>query len=285
MAKGTGPAIALAAAVIAKSDPDAIMGSFAADHDVKNPVVLHQAVTAAIEAAESGWFVTIGVVPTTADVGYGYIERSDEIIALVNEVQVSRARRFEEKPDLPTATQFLESGNHLWYSSYFIVKVSIFLEELSRAQPALYGSVMRIADSWGTPKQEATMVAEWIDLKYGTLEEQLIEQMSTIAVVAADMGWSDVGEWQRLARLIEGDSHGNSIHTKNSSNIVNIGSHGNVVWSETDRIIALIHLEDMVVVDTQDALLVADKSMIQEVRTVARHLEEDRSVGPLDQKE
>jgi mannose-1-phosphate guanylyltransferase len=268
--RGTGPAIALAAAVIARRAPDAIMGSFAADHDVRDEAAFRQAVRAAMTAASDGWLVTIGLTPTRPETGYGYIERTDQVIASHDGDDVYRAARFVEKPDLVRATEYVASGRYLWNASMFIWRVDTFLSELARLQPAIHAGVTRIAAAWDGPEQQHALTEIWPTLPDVTIDNGVMELADRVAVVPAAMGWSDVGDWHGLGELIAPDEFGNSVH----GDLVAAGSANSVVWSETDRIISLIGLESVIIVDTPDALLVADRRQAQEVRTAVARLHE-----------
>ena len=270
--RGSGPAIGLAAAIIARHDPDAIMGSFAADHEVRDVDAFTRAVRAAIETAREDWLVTIGLTPSRPETGYGYIEASDETIVR-GETGVSfRALRFVEKPDLATATTYVESGRFLWNASMFIWKVRAFLDELARLQPELHHGVMQIAAAWGTAEQERVVADIWPALPETTIDHGVMERTSRVAVVPAEMGWSDVGDWHGLGELLNHDADG----ICGRADLVNARSRASVVWSETGRVIALVGLENVVVVDTPDALLIANRSQAQEVRSVVATLKGSR---------
>lgn len=268
--RGSGPAISLAAALIARRDPDAIMGSFAADHEVGDQPAFSDAVRTAIEAARSDWLVTIGLTPSRPETGYGYIERTDERVVATAHGDAYRSARFVEKPDLVRATAYVESGRFVWNASMFIWRVQTFLEELARLQPDIYDGVSRIAAAWGTPQQERLTAEVWAKLPESTIDQGVMEHAERVAVVPAEMAWSDVGDWHGLGELIGQDDLGNSA----GCDLVSAGSSGNVVWSETGRVIALVGIEDVVVVDTPDALLVADRTKAQDVRHVVATLKE-----------
>lgn len=261
--RGSGPAIALAAALIARKDPAAIMGSFAADHDVRDVPAFTSAVRTAIEIAEEGWLVTIGLRPTRAETGYGYIERTDHCLL----TGAYRAACFVEKPDLERAKAYLASGRFLWNASMFIWSVSAFLAECQRLLPEVYAGVMRVADAWETERREEVIGEVWSALPDVTIDNGVMERSPRVAVVPAEMGWSDVGDWHGLGSLLAQDEAGNSVR----ADLINNGCANSVVWSETTRVISLVGLDNVIVVDTPDALLVADRSRAQDVRsTVAR---------------
>ena len=268
--KGSGPAIALAAAIIQQQDPNAIMGSFAADHDVRNTAAFADAVKTAIATARDGWLVTIGIQPTHPETGYGYIERDEAILLSTPSSDVHRARRFVEKPDIATATQYMESGRFLWNASMFIWSVETFMEELRTWMPEVHDGVTRIAAAWGTPQQESVMGEIWPTLPDVTIDNGLMEHSDRVAVVPTEMGWSDVGDWHGLGALLAQDASGNSIH----GDIISDGCSNNVVWSDTDRVISVLGLDNVVVVDTPDALLIADRRQAQLVRGTVNRLKE-----------
>lgn len=266
--KGSGPAIALAAALIARHDSDAVMGSFAADHMVEDQAAFEDAVRLGISAARLEWLVTIGIAPTRPETGYGYIERSSDDVLPSESGRVFRAVRFVEKPSCATAIKYVESSKFLWNASMFVWKVSVFLDELKRLMPALHTGVMEIASVWHTPTRERVVARVWSELDDATIDQGVMEHAARIAVIPAEMGWSDVGDWHGLGELLAQDAVGNSVH----GDLVQIGTRGSVVWSETDRLIALIGLENTVVVDTADALLVIDRTRAQDVRKIVEEL-------------
>ncbi len=273
--RGSGPAIALATALIARRDPEAIVGSFAADHEVSDLSVFNAALRTAIAAAHDGWLVTIGLTPTRPETGYGYIERSDDIVASTPEGSAYRAARFVEKPDAATAAEYVASGRFLWNASMFVWQAQMLLDEVARLQPDLHAAVSRIAQVWGTPEQERVTADIWSGLAESTIDQGVLEQASRVAVVPAEFGWSDVGDWNNLGELIERDDFGNSVR----GDVVQSQTRNSVVWSETGRLIALVGLENIAVVDTADALLVVNRGEAQEVRSIVEQLKTMRRPG------
>jgi len=266
--KGSGPAIGLAAAIIAADDPHAVMGSFAADHIIEDQAAFETAVRVAIETAHDDWLVTIGLTPTRPETGYGYIERATEDALPTKPGESFRAVRFVEKPNLATAADYVESGRFLWNASMFIWKVSAFLDVLARLMPDLHAAVTEIAAAWRTPRCEETLARVWATLEESTIDHGVMERAARVAVVPANMGWSDVGDWHGLGELINPDAAGNSVHGA----CVQMESSQTVIWSETDRLIAVLGVDNVVVVDTPDALLVIDRSRAQDVRKIVDEL-------------
>lgn len=265
---GTGPALALASALIARQDPDAIMGSFAADHDVTDSASFEAAVRTAIAAAELGDMVTIGLTPTRPETGYGYIERTGEVVVDTGDGVAYRASRFVEKPDLETAQAYVDSGSFLWNAAMFAWRVDTLLRELELQQPQIFEGVQAIARAWDTRSRERVTASIWPTLPNITIDQGIMEQATSVAVVPAEMGWSDVGDWNGLSEMIEQDALGNSVR----GDLLQIDTTNSVIWSETGRMVAMVGLDNIIVVDTDDALLVIDRKKSQDVRQVVERL-------------
>lgn len=270
--KGSGPAIALAAAIIERIDPDAVMGSFAADHEVGYEDAFVAAVKTAIATAREGWLVTIGLSPTRPETGYGYIQRTSEELCRARTGVAFRAAGFAEKPDQATAEAYVASGDYLWNASMFVWKASTLMAEVERLIPDLAAGVRRIAAAWGTPEQDTVAAEVWATLEESTIDQGVMERSDLIAVVPADLGWSDVGDWHGLGELIAADPDGNAVR----GDVVQSNTRNSVIWSETGRLIALVGLENIAVVDTEDALLVINRDSAQEVRRIVDQLKAKR---------
>lgn len=229
----------------------------------------------AVEAARAGWLVTIGLEPTRSETGYGYIERTDEVVAHTEEGEAYRASRFVEKPDEERAREYLASGRFLWNASMFVWQARTLLAEVERLQPDLYAGIMRIANVWGTPEQERVTAEVWTSLPESTIDQGILEHAARIAVVPASFGWSDVGDWNNLGDLIERDDSGNSVR----GDLVQSHTRDCVIWSETGRLVALVGVENVAVVDTEDALLVVNRKDAQEVRRIVDQLKSMKRQG------
>lgn len=265
---GTGPALALATALIQRTDPTAIVGSFAADHDISDIDAFIATIRTAIRAASLNYLVTIGLEPNRPETAFGYIERSDELILDNLGGKVYRAARFIEKPDRERATSFVESGTFLWNAGMFVWKVSALEAELKRLQPEIHDGVWKIAEAWESRDQERVTASIWAELPDTTIDRGVMEHARSVAVVPAEIGWSDVGNWNDLGELIEQDALGNSVR----GNLLRIDTTNSVIWSETGRMVAMVGLDNIIVVDTEDALLVLDRNKSQEVRKVVERL-------------
>jgi mannose-1-phosphate guanylyltransferase len=265
---GTGPALALATALIHRVDPTAIMGSFAADHDIADTDTFVRVVKTAIATARSGDLVTIGLTPTRPETGYGYIERTDEVVQTCGEDTAYRAARFIEKPNLERASEFVESGKFLWNAGMFVWQVRALKRELQRQQPAIHDGVWEIARAWESREQERVTARIWSTLPEITIDHGIMEHAERVSVVPAEIGWSDVGDWSGLGELIEQDALGNSVR----GDLLRIDTTNSVIWSETGRMVAMVGLDNIIVVDTEDALLVVDRAKSQEVKKVVDQL-------------
>lgn len=269
---GTLPALALAAALIARQDPDAIMGSFAADHDVADVEAFTTAVRAAIATARLGNMVTVGIEPTRPETGYGYIERTDEVLLESETAVAYRAARFVEKPDSETAAEYVASGKFLWNAAMFVWSVRAFQAEIDRLTPEIGQRIRTIVAAWDSGNRERVIAGEWASMPDETIDNGIMEHTPKVAVVPAEMCWSDVGDWNGLGELIERDALGNSVR----GDFLQIDTTNSVVWSETGRMLALVGIDGVIVVDTDDALLVVDRSRSQEVRHVVSELKKNR---------
>jgi mannose-1-phosphate guanylyltransferase len=265
--RGTGSAIALAAMFIAQRDPHAVMGSFAADHNIRNTDAFQQALSTAIASANRGYLTTIGIEPDRPETGYGYIERSDDL-ALPG---AYFARRFVEKPDLETAERFIATGRYLWNASMFIWRVDVYLREFERAQPTVFAALEKIAECWDDPLRADEVERAWLDLPVTTIDQGLMEQVDEFVVVPADMDWSDIGDWNGFSELIAADVDENCINGA----VVTHKATRCVVWSETNRTIALVGVDNLAVIDLEDALMIVDRADSQDVRALVAKMERD----------
>jgi mannose-1-phosphate guanylyltransferase len=265
--RGTAPCIGLGAIRLHCQDPEAIMAVLTADHFISNVNRFRRALTAAAEVAEKGHLVTLGITPTSPSTGYGYIKQG-ESLGEVEGFPVFRAERFTEKPDPETAIHMVESGEYSWNSGMFIWRVDRIMDEFQRQMPEFYVQLAEIAATLSTPGYEATFSRVWPQVARQTIDYGVMEGAEDVAVIPVDIGWSDVGSWASLLELLPADAQGNIV----------VGPHVGIDTRDTlvfgrDRLVATIGLEGMVIVDTEDALLVCTKEREQEVRALVRELE------------
>lgn len=269
--RNTAPAVCAAALELdARYGDDALMLVLPADHLVKNEVALTQAVALAAKAAAEGRLVTFGIQPTHAATGFGYIEVPEGSNSRT--IQIQNAVRFVEKPTRELAEQYLSGGRHLWNSGMFCFRVGTLLEELTIHAAGLVKSVTAAFQAADRSDGPGHTVTRLMPETFGAVEDisidhALMEKSDRVAVVPCDLGWSDIGSWHAMAKLVEPDEEGNRIVGQ-----AEVVDSRNTYIRSPDRLVAAIGVEDLVIVDTADALLVAHKDRTQDVKKVVERL-------------
>ncbi|MBM3127170.1 MAG: mannose-1-phosphate guanyltransferase [Chloroflexi bacterium] len=267
---GTAPCIGLGGLHIQKRDPDAVMLSLHADHFIARPADFRRVLRDAARVAREGYLVTLGIQPNQPETGYGYIQRG-ELVEQLGAQPVYRVAHFLEKPDEATALRFVASGEHYWNSGIFAWKLTTLWEEYARYQPKLFEQLQTIGKVLGTRREKTTLARVWGKIKNETIDVGIMEKSARVVTLPIDVGWSDVGSWATLLDLLPGD------HARN----VVVGAHlgvdttSSLIYSP-HRLIATIGLKDVVVVDTEDALLVCPKDRAQEVKQIVETLKRAR---------
>lgn len=261
--RNSGPAIALAAAIIHELDPDAVMGSFSADQLISVGDAFRAAVRTGIKVAATGKLVTIGVPPRHAETGYGYIEMGDPL----GIDDAIAARSFTEKPDLPTAQRYLESGQYLWNAGMFVVRTADLLADLRQNAPEIAERVQMVAELWHTDHDAARLVlAEvWKDMPSISIDHAIVEHAAAegrVATVPARMGWSDIGDWDTIAEL--GLAEGSRLAQPDDTLLLD--SPGSFATSASGRAVTVVGVPDVVVVETDTCILVVKRSEAQRVK-------------------
>jgi mannose-1-phosphate guanylyltransferase/mannose-6-phosphate isomerase len=262
--RNTAPAVAAAANYLRAIDADAVMLVLPADHVINNVDAFHQAVAHALAMVKDGALATFGIVPSAPETGYGYIQSG----ASAGSEQCFKVDRFVEKPDRATAEGFVAAGNYFWNSGMFLFRADAYLRELEQFQPA-------IASAAQTAVQN-----DYRDLDFCRLDEAaftacpsdsidyaVMEKTRHAVVVPADIGWSDVGSWSALHEVLPKDASGNVTR----GDVYLDGVSGTLVRAES-RIVAVVGVKDLVVVETNDAVLVAHKDQVQRVKQIVEHL-------------
>jgi len=271
-------AIGLAAAVIARHDPEAVMGSFAADHLVRDGDAFTAAVRAAADGARDGLLMTIGITPTHAETGYGYLRCGDA----VGEGPVSRVEAFTEKPPYEVAVSYVESGRYFWNASMFIWRVDVFLGELARQQPQLHAGLMQIAHAWDTADRERVFGEVWPTLPKISVDYAVMEGAAAaglVGTVPGDFGWNDVGDFHTLGDVLEPDGRGNVVieaadGAGGKSDVLLHDTDRTVVVPRSGRLVSAVGVHDLIIVDTDDALLVCPRERAQDVKKLVDSLRE-----------
>jgi len=268
--RGTASVVALAAAVLKKRDPQAVMAIQTSDHYIRNRDLFHYLIRTAFDVAKKNYLVTLGIAPTFPSTGYGYIQQGEPLDGDY-QYPVYKVQRFKEKPDQETAQQLLHSGDHSWNSGMFIWRADAILAEIERQMPELFKAVKEISAAWDTLKQDEVLQEYWHDLKNQTIDYGILEKAEQVAVLpAGGLGWSDVGSWNSLFEVLLPDMNGN---VATSAQHLALDTHNTLVYSDDDqRLVVTIGLDDMVVVDTGDVLMICKADQSQKVRDVVEHL-------------
>ncbi len=267
-------AICLAAAVVHRRNPEAVVGSFAADHVVRDLPAFSAAVREAVAVARAGWIVTIGIEPDSPSTGFGYV-RTGAALDVAGAPSARAVERFVEKPDTATATSYLAEGGYKWNAGMFVARASVLLEELRQHRPALHEGLERIAAAWDTDARADVLDQVWPTLEKVAIDYAVAEPAADagrVAVVPAEFGWDDVGDFAALGTILAQAGDGAGPTVLGDGDLVVARDAGGFVIPAGGRMVAVVGLRDVVVVDTPDALLVTTREHAQQVKQVVDHL-------------
>lgn len=270
-ARNTAPCVGLAALHVAARDPHGIVAMLPADHHVARPKAFRDAVLAAAELASHGGIATIGIHPSRPETGYGYLKLGSRLPARRKaklKVAAHRVERFVEKPDVVTAARYLADGGYLWNSGIFVFRADVILEEIRRAMPVLGEQLDVIQASLGTPAYGRTLRRVFPDCPSISIDYGVMEKSKHIAVVPADFGWSDVGSFAALTDVRPTDHLGNVAE----GDAIVVDGRNDVVVAHGGRPVAVVGIEDVIVVDAGDAVLVCRRDRAQDVRKAVEEL-------------
>jgi mannose-1-phosphate guanylyltransferase len=263
-------AIGLAAAVLLRRDPDAVLGSFAADHIISGRDAFESAVTEAVAVARAGYLVTIGIAPSHPSTGFGYIKLGKPL-GISSAPNARIVTEFKEKPDARTASAYLSTGNYRWNGGMFVVKASTLLELLKSSVPELYEGLTKIAEAWDVGgKREQALTEIWPTLPKIAIDHAVAEpaaKAGRVAVVPATFGWDDVGDFASLADLIPSEK-GEARVLGDASLVITESQAGGLIVPAAGRTIACLGVDDVVIVDTPDALLITTRARSQDVKKI-----------------
>ncbi|EMT5436386.1 MULTISPECIES: mannose-1-phosphate guanylyltransferase/mannose-6-phosphate isomerase [Stenotrophomonas] len=258
--RNTAPAIAVAALEATRGGTDALLLVLPSDHVITDEAAFRSAVQAAASAADAGKLVTFGIVPTGPETGYGYIKAADG-------QGVRAVERFVEKPDLETATGYVSSGQYYWNSGMFLFKASRYLRELERFQPEMLASSRQ---AWQQARRDADFTRldkdAFTAVPSDSIDYAVMEKTADAVVIPLDAGWNDVGSWTALRDVSQQDGDGNA----HQGDVIAIDCRNTYAYAQ--RLVALVGLDDVVVVETDDAVLVGKADRMQEVKTVVAKL-------------
>lgn len=273
-ARDNAAAAALGISVIAKRNPQATIAYLTADHHIAKKERFLDVLSAACDLATENHVVTLGITPSYPSTGFGYIHQGAKLpgsTGNVNGFTCYESLGFKEKPDLFTAMGFLADGHYTWNSGMFIWKASKALAEYERQQPEMYGFMRQLMDVVDTLHYESTLHTLWETIPRIAIDFAIMEGAQNMAVIPVDIGWSDIGSWASLFEVLDLDEFGNSFRGRAPNTIVR-DTHNTLVYS--DRLTVVIGVEDLIIVDTEDALMICHKDRSQEVRDVVKHLRE-----------
>jgi mannose-1-phosphate guanylyltransferase len=276
--RNTAPAIGLAAFMLLNTDPDAVLGLFPSDHVIGDEKRYRSVLKNAVEIAAAGEnIVVLGIRPTRAETGYGYIEAGSPFRG-----DALRVRRFTEKPDAARAAEFVSAGHYFWNSGMFLWSARTLTNALREHLPETATILQRIADTFGTPKFAATFArlypkCENISIDYAVLERRSAkgEQNSNIICLPADFGWNDLGSWTALYEHHSAKSQPQDGNLVNGKGLFALHAHGNYIHAP-GKFVAALGVNNLVVVETEDALLITTHERAQDVGQVVKYLDEKK---------
>jgi mannose-1-phosphate guanylyltransferase len=277
--RNTAPAIGLAAALIAREDPKAVIGLFPSDHVIEDEKRFTAAVEKAIEIAAAGAnMVVMGIQPTRAETGYGYIEVEPGHGTRDTGRKPIKVRRFREKPNRETAEEFLRAGNYFWNSGMFVWGAQTLMDALREYLPKTATILDQIADSWGTPKFDKTFAklypkCENISVDYAVLEPRSAKgEESHLYCIPVDFRWNDLGSWTALYEHHSRDL-ADAANVIKADKAFELDAAGNYIYSPK-KFVAAVGVSGLVVVETEDALLITTRERAQDVGKIVKHLDE-----------
>jgi len=268
VARNTAPCLAWAASTIARRDPDAVVVALPADQHITDEAGFREVLQHAVASAATGLITTVGIQPTHPETGYGYIEAETSS----QEETVQRVRRFVEKPDKERAEQFVAAGNFYWNSGMFFFRAGDMVRAVETHLPALAACTKQLDEAASAGREDEILEKVFNEMPSVSIDHGVMEHMDTLGVVPGEFGWSDVGSWLSASELATRDEAGNSapehallIDAKNN-HVVDLRS------GDEPRVIAMVGCDDLVVVETDDALLIMPRQRSQDVREVVAAL-------------
>ncbi len=270
MGRNTAPCIGLASLYIEEVDPEAVMVVLAADHLIRDKGRFLEVLEAGTKMGEKDdHVVTIGITPTHPETGYGYIKYADEY-SRVNGKSIYRVEKFTEKPNLETARQFIASGSYLWNSGMFIWKVSTIRALIKQHMPKLHEGLERIKSALGTAFEQEVLEEEYARFDKISIDFGVMEHAKDVFVIPGDFGWDDLGSWPALSRVRGVDKNGNVIIGRQ----VGIDTKDCIIESPK-KVVATIGLDNLIIVETDDVLMVCSKDRAQDVKEILQRLREE----------
>jgi len=263
--RNTAPAIGISALFVERDNPDAVMAVLPSDHHIEDKERFHQTIMAgAYQASQGDSLVTIGIPPLGPETGYGYIE-ADELLDKGNSLY--SVKSFHEKPDINTATRFIDQGNFFWNSGIFIARASTMLREIAEYLPHNHRCLMKIESCLGKDEESGVITEAYKEMEAISIDYGVIEKTKNALMVAGDFGWNDVGSWPSAAQYWPMDSDENAF----IGEVINLDSSQCIVYSPK-KPVALLGVKDLIIVEENDALLVCKRGRSQDVRKLVEIL-------------
>lgn len=273
-------AIGLAAAIIEQRDPGAVMGSFAADHVIRDRQRFVDTVRLAVRGAESGKLMTVGMTPTRPETGYGYVQCGQD----TDVPGIRSVLRFQEKPPYDLAVSYVGSGDYLWNASVFVWRTDVFLAALERYSPAIFETLTTIARSWDTADRQRVLDERWPTLPKIAVEYAVMEPAAAdglVATVPGNFGWHDIGDFNTLGEILDAGDGAPVQIAGGDGGVLAYDSKGLVVYPGGGRLITAVGVENLVIVDTGDAVLVCSRDHAQDVKALTELLRDGGHVDRL----
>ena len=269
--RGTAPAIGLAAIHLIRNDPDACMVILTADHFIKDTKHFCE-VLAAAERVADGRLVTLGIQPSDPSTGFGYIHQG-ALAGEENGFPFYSVECFTEKPDLATARKMLESGEYSWNSGMFVWQVKRILKEFQQQMPDFYAQLMEVKAALGALDYQAIIERVWPQVSKETIDYGVMEGAGDVVVIPVDIGWTDIGSWGSLFNLLPADTDDN----------VFVGPHIEIDTKNTmifgdKRLVAVMGVQDLVIVDTEDVVMVCSRDREQDVKRLVKQTQQERLI-------
>lgn len=270
-ARNNAAAVALAIAVIKKRDPNAIIAMLTADHHIAKVDVFRDLLAASYDIAQQSKIVTLGISPTFPSTGFGYIQQGEKL-GTSGGFDFCEALRFTEKPDPVRATQFVASGQYSWNSGMFIWKAETAMNEFERQQPQMHDLLEKLQASVDTEAFQTTLENIWEDMPRVSIDYAIMENAQNMVVIPVDIGWSDVGTWSSLYDVLNLDKFGNCGNNGAEKRII-LGSHNSLLFS--DKLTVAIGVDNIMVVETDDVLMICHKDRAQDVKEIVDYLRQN----------
>lgn len=268
--RDTASCIALACAIIGKEFPNETLVVLPSDHLIKKTKNLVKAINDADKFLENNpnTLLTLAIIPASPDTGFGYIQK-EGVLATVNKTKIYSVKRFVEKPDARHAKIFIKSGNYFWNAGIYIGKIKNLIEQYKNYIPDTYKRIRELQDAYGTKEFDSMLTREYCRMDKISFDYGISENVKNFGVIPADLGWSDIGSWAVLKDSLTGKNNKNFVKAAH----LDIGSKDILVYGSPKKLIATVGLKGLIIVDTDDVILICNKSQSQDVKKIVGMLE------------